>query len=485
MTFIDYFIIGAYMLGILAVGLLSKGKEDSAEDYFAAGGRMGGLLSTVIVGLSIAATFFSGLSFVAVPSIIISDGLKVTLVLVTLPISSWIVCGWFIPRYLALKTLHPYEIIRRHIGSRASNVTSALFVLLRVGWMAALLYAPTILLLTTMRLGDQWLWPLILVMGLGTTVDTVLGGLQSVLITDAVQMIIVIASLIVTVVCGIMQLPPEPGQWIQVLSEGGKLEWPSFSLDMTERFTIFGILIGITVTNLGNYIGDQMSLQRYLAMKDVRSAQQSFRFNMWGTALSLVLLYLLGCVIVVWQGFHSAGGAGVPADQVFPNFVAQALPPGVCGLMVAAILAATMDSVASGVNALAGSITIDFVRPNCRSLSDQSLVKIGKRISLAVGVGATLVAGFISKVGSIYDMMQAILGVFLGPILGVMILAMLRWMVSENRVLAGIGIGCACGIAVTFTPIQSIWTTSFGFFSCLLVAWPYGRQLRSPEKTTS
>ena len=144
-----------------------------------------------------------------------------------------------------------------------------------------------------------------------------------------------------------------------------------------------------------------------------------------------------------------------------------------------------MDSVASGVNALAGSITIDFVRPNCRSLSDQSLVKIGKRISLAVGVGATLVAGFISKVGSIYDMMQAILGVFLGPILGVMILAMLRWMVSENRVLAGIGIGCACGIAVTFTPIQSIWTTSFGFFSCLLVAWPYGRQLRSPEKTTS
>lgn len=126
MTFIDYFIIGAYMLGILAVGLLSKGKEDSAEDYFAAGGRMGGLLSTVIVGLSIAATFFSGLSFVAVPSIIISDGLKVTLVLVTLPISSWIVCGWFIPRYLALKTLHPYEIIRRHIGSRASNVTSAL-----------------------------------------------------------------------------------------------------------------------------------------------------------------------------------------------------------------------------------------------------------------------------------------------------------------------------------------------------------------------
>ena len=165
MTFIDYFIIGAYMLGILAVGLLSKGKEDSAEDYFAAGGRMGGLLSTVIVGLSIAATFFSGLSFVAVPSIIISDGLKVTLVLVTLPISSWIVCGWFIPRYLALKTLHPYEIIRRHIGSRASNVTSALFVLLRVGWMAALLYAPTILLLTTMRLGDQWLWPLILVMG--------------------------------------------------------------------------------------------------------------------------------------------------------------------------------------------------------------------------------------------------------------------------------------------------------------------------------
>lgn len=479
MTFIDVAVIVVYMVGILAVGILSKGKDDSAEDYFAAGGRMSGMLSTIVVGLSITATFFSGLSFVAVPSIVISDGPKVMLILLTLPLTMWIVCYWFLPRYLAFNSLHPYEIISRHIGPRARNVTSALFVLLRLGWMAALLYAPTILLLTTMRLDDRWMWPLILMMGLTSTLYTVLGGLQSVLITDAVQMLIVIGSLVVAVVCGLIQLPPEPAQWLHALQEGGKLTAPSFSFSLTERFTILGIFLGITAANLGNYIADQMSLQRYIAMKDLREAQNSFRVNMYGTVITLVLLFIMGFIIVIWH--TSRGGAALKnADEVFPAYVAAVLPPGACGLMVAAILAATMDSVASGINALAGSITIDFIQPRRKKLTDRQLVKVGKWLSLAIGIGATVGAGFVSKAGSIYDLTQMILGVFLGPILGVMLLAMLKRRINETRVIAAIFISCGVGVAVSFTDVQTIWMTFLGAAVCLFVGWPY-RGEKVPE----
>ena len=474
MTQLDYVVIIVYLVGIIAVGLLSKGKEDTADDYFAASGRMGGWLNIIIVGLSITATFFSGLSFVTIPSIVISDGIKVMLIVLTLPLSMWIVCRWFIPRYRAFNVVQPYEIISRHIGMRTRYVTSGLFVALRTGWMAALLYAPTLLLIATMRLDERWLWPLILMMGLSATFYTVLGGLKSVLITDAIQMLIVIGSLVTAVVCGLMQLPFEPVQWLKTLSDGGKLTAPSFSLDVTERFTVFGIMLGITVSNLATYMGDQMSLQRYIAMKDVASVQRSFRINIYGAVLTLLLLFALGFIIVLWNTGRGVSDLTHNTDLVFPQFVAAALPSGLCGLMVAAILSATMDSIASGINGLAGSITIDFIKPNFRRLSDQALVKLGKIISLAVGVGATVGAGLLSKTGSLYDLSQAILGVFLGPILGVVVLAMLQRRLNETRVLWAILISCIVGVAVTFTAVQSIWITFIGSALCLLIAWPFG-----------
>ncbi len=473
MATLDYVIIVVYMVGIIAAGLLCRGKQNSAEDYFSGGGTMGGFIGTLAVGLSIAATFFSGISFVALPSLMISEGSKVILIFAALIPSALIVCLWFIPRYLAFGGLHPYEIIATRLGSRVRGATSALYVLLRLGWMATLIYAPTIVLLTLLDLGPEWLWPVILVVGLTSTFYTVFAGLRGVVVTDAIQMVVILGSLMLAAIFALSQIPFEPGDWLKQMSDQGKLSAPAMSLDFTERFTIWGILLGISVSNLAIYIGDQMSLQRYLATGETRAAQKSFIYNLAGVVAMLFMLMAIGIVILLWQTYHPEVLLPENPDKVFPAFVSVVLPVGLSGLMIAAILAATMSSITSGINALAGAITIDFIQPSRPDASPGFFLWAGRLLSIGVGITATIGAGFAARLGTLYDVSQAVLGVFLGPILGVVILAMLSRRVSQTRVLIAIVASCLLGVVVAFSSIQSIWVTSFGFFAFLLVAWPY------------
>jgi Na+/proline symporter len=470
MTLLDGAIILVYMAVVVTAGLLSRGRQASGEDYFTAGGAMQGFLGTAIVGLSVAATFFSGITFVALPSVIISDGLKVLLVFGALVPSLFIVSYWFIPRYMAFGGLHPYAIVAVRLGGTVRAATSVLFILLRVGWMAALIYAPTIVILAMLGLGAEWTWPVILIVGLSATAYSCFAGLRGVMVTDAIQMLVIIGSLLLAVLIGLSRLPFDPSGWWHILAAEGKLAPPSFTLDFTERFTVWGVLIGISVSNLAMYMGDQMSLQRYLAMGTARAAQRAFFCNLGGVMGVLSMLFGIGIVVLLWHAYHPELPMVDSADSVFPAFVATILPPGLSGLMVAAILAATMSSISSGINALAGAVTIDFIQPARPAAPPGYFLVVGRWLSAGIGAVSTVGAGLAARLGTIYDVSQAILGVFLGPILGVLVLALLNRPVGQARVLVAILAASVCGIGAAFSGIQTIWVTAFGIATFFLIA---------------
>jgi len=472
MASLDYAIIVVYLVGIIAAGLLCRGKQDSAEDYFSGGGGMGGFFGTLAVGLSIAATFFSGISFVAIPSLVISDGSKVLLLFLPLIPCALIVSYWFIPRYLAFGGLHPYEIIATRLGSRVRTVTSGLYIFLRLGWMATLIYAPTIVLMTMLDLGSEWLWPIILIVGLTSTVYTSFSGLRGVVITDAIQMLIILGSLLLAAMFAFSQIPFEPANWAKQMVDQNKLTAPSLSFNFSDRFTLWGVLLGVLASNMAIYIGDQMSLQRYLATGNVEAAKRSFLYNMVGVFAVLAMLVAIGIVILLWRTYHPEIPLPENPDQVFPAFVSLVLPTGLSGLMVAAILAATMSSITSGINALAGAITIDFIQPARPDAPPAFFLRIGRWLSLGIGVIATIGAGFAAGLGTIFDVSQAILGVFLGPIFGVVVLSVWNRNYSQTRVIVSLAISCLCGLLVALSPMQSIWVTISGLSACLLVAGP-------------
>ncbi len=215
---------------------------------------------SLLVGLSIAATLFSGISFLTYPSIVYSHGIAVLLVLVCFPLSWLLLKFWFLPRFLTTGIKYPYDVIENKLGSHLRTLAAAMYILLRIGWMAALIYAPTIAILAAANLDDSWFWPIVLIIGLSSTFYTTLGGIRSVIVTDAIQFVVIAFGIILTVGFILFKLPVSFAEMFQSLQSRGSLKMFDYSLDPTKTFTVWSIMIGYSVATMGMYMADQMSL---------------------------------------------------------------------------------------------------------------------------------------------------------------------------------------------------------------------------------
>ena len=205
---------------MIVVGLATSGRQKDADDYFTAGGSLGGWFGTILVGLSIAATLFSGISFMFYPAVMYNGGivLFVGVTFVSMPVA-YIVLRWFLPRYLGFGGSHPYEIIESKFGSATRTTASILYVLMRIGWMAALVYAPTVAIMAAGNLSPEWFWPCVLITGLVSTLYTVFGGIRGVIITDAIQFVIIVVGIATTFGCIWLKLPVSASEAIETLRQ--------------------------------------------------------------------------------------------------------------------------------------------------------------------------------------------------------------------------------------------------------------------------
>lgn len=470
MHWIDVGIMGIYLVGMTLVGLLARGRDDDARDYFTAGGTLNNWFSTVVVGLSIAGTFFSGISFISYPSVVYSSGvlLPVVGVVVCLPISFVVLRYWFLPRYLASGSKYPYDIVEARFGPATRTLAASLYILMRIGWMAAMIYAPTIAIMSMCKLDAKWFWPIVLVTGLSNTLYTVFSGIRGVIVTEAIQMLVIMLGVSATIAAAWWQLPVPLQTAIADLRNSGRLDVLNFSLDSKAGLTVWSVVFGVTVGNLCNYIGDQMSLQRYLATGDTRAAGRSFLVNVVGVVIVVVLLTIVGLSLFVFYNHASDPTLPSKADQVFPHFVATRLPVGVAGLLLAALLAAT--SIPSGINTLAGVLTLDFHARFAPDLTGARLAKWGKIYSLLIGVAATAAAGIVSKLGTLFESSQIILGVFAGPLLSCIVVAVAGWKCRGWAMICGMLIGWLAGVAATYAGAYALWVAPISALLTLVVS---------------
>lgn len=422
------------------------------------------------MGLSIAATFFSGISFLAYPSLIYQGGMGIMVGLISFPLA-WIVLRfWFLPRYLNGDGKHPYDRIETRFGYPVRATAATMFVLLRVGWMGTLIYAPTVALMASGGLSPAWFWPIVLVIGLSCTFYATLGGIRGVIVTDALQFLVIIAGIALTIGYVLWSLPTPLGQAWEGLKSAGQLQWFNPSFDVTQPMTLWAVLIGFTTANLAVYMADQMSLQRYLAAGNVRSACRAFEINLIGVVIVLILLALVGLSISAWYRTVHDPALPVNPDDVFPYFVASQLPSGVAGLILAAILAATMSSMTSGINALAGTLTLDFQSHFRPDMTPARQLRFAKLTTLALGLAATGVAGLVGQLGTIFDIAQILLGVFLGPLLACIVFSLSTWSIRGSAVIIGMLGGCVAGWATALSATASLWVAPATFVGAVVIA---------------
>jgi len=387
---LDLVIIVVYLGACIAVGVAYSGRQKGAADYFVAGGGMHGWFNTTIVGLSLAATLFSGISFFMLPSIIYEGGTAFILSLLTLPLAWVVLKYWFLPRYLVGSPQQkPYDIVQYRFGPYVRTMVALMYLLFRIAWMAALIYAPTVAILGAAQLDARWFWPLVLLIGASSTAYTVAGGLRGVILTDAIQFVVIVTGIALVLVYVAWNLPVSLTAAIESVVHAGQFE--TFDLSMSfETMTIWAVIISSFTFKLGNYVGDQMALQRYLASGDSSQSSRSFIVNMAGVAAVLSLLALVGLALKAWYLAMPSDAVPTDPDKVFPYFIAFELPTGVTGLLFAAILAATMSSMTSGINTLAAVVTFDFrARWASRPVqTEQEQLRFGRVASLVIGVAA-------------------------------------------------------------------------------------------------
>ena len=217
MTLVDILLIAAYLILTLSIGIAYRGKHQDAEDYFMAGGRMRSPFQSLLVGFSIAATLFSGISFLMYPATAYCKGARLLLMLVSFPVGWILLRYWFLSHFLSLDVKHPYDVIERKFGPQIRTLTAVLYAGLRIGWMSILIHVPTVAVLAAAGLDDRWRWPIILTIGIGGTLYTTLGGIRGVIITDAMQFAIIAMGVTITICFIIARLPTSLGETVEVL----------------------------------------------------------------------------------------------------------------------------------------------------------------------------------------------------------------------------------------------------------------------------
>lgn len=475
MTVIDVLLIVIYLGVTLAIGIAYRGKQENAEDYFTASGRMRSGFQTLLVGLSIAATLFSGISFLMYPATSYGKGIALMLMLVPFPVGWILLRYWFLSRFLNQGVKHPYDVIERKFGSGIRTQTAVLYTGLRIGWMSILIHAPTVAILAASGLNERWRWPLILAIGIGGTLYATVGGIRGVIITDAMQFVIIAAGVAVTIVFIMVKLPNSMSETLTIL-QGKELFRINFSINPKVELGFWAVVLGSCFGNLANWMGDQMSLQRYLANGDVKAAARSTAFNLIGSFCVVLLLVVLGLALAAWFHVNPDNKLPTEVDKVFPYFIANHLPAGTAGLLLAAILAATISSLTSGVNTLASTFTFDFRLKYGSPLTPAQQLRFGRYMTLVVGVLSTVVAGFVGALGTIFQMAQFLLGLFAGPIFVCVLLSITKIRVHKLAMGIAMVAGFAAGLAIRQVfGWYHMWTSPMTFvvtFSAALLLTP-------------
>lgn len=158
-------------------------------------------------------------------------------------------------------------------------------------------------------------------------------------------------------------------------------------------------------------------------------------------------------------------------NYVFPTFIVEQMPIGLTGLMIAAIFAAAMSSIAAELNALSTATVIDFYRRHVRpTASDAHYLRVSKLATGAWGIFACGVAAYAISLGSLIEVVNRFGSIFYGSLLGVFVLAIAVRRAGPRGAFWGlIGGMVAVGIVATQTHVSFLWYNVVGVVAVVIV----------------
>lgn len=472
----DYAAVGLYLAMMLGLGAWF-GRNQSRREFFAASGSMGWLP----VGLSVMATLFSSNSFVFYPAAALGDSLRIGLSLIAFALMTPVVIWVFIPVYarLEVETAYEYLELRFHVAVR--TLASGLFVLLRIGWMASATYAASVVVSSVTGWGQT---TVIIALGAVSVGYTMLGGLRAVMWTDVIQFCVFGLTILLTLGLIAQLSGAGPAEMVRTYFSGRERLLIDFSPSLTLPFGSWAILVGVFLEAVSAFGVDQVAVQRYIAARSERESQWGAAVNLAGMWIVLPGLLMIGVALYTWFLGHPAElGEGTlsemlaadpaAADRAMPRFVRLHFPPGMAGLFLAALMAAVMSSIDSGVHSVTTALVVDFrdrLFPSARPQDPRNEVRWIRLTVVAVGALAVTLACFVGPLGSVFDIGKKLTAAFGGPLLAIFVLALFSRRAAWLPVLLSVSLSTALTLWLMYTrPWFSAWYWPVGFGASLLL----------------
>jgi SSS family solute:Na+ symporter len=428
----DLWVVAAYLAAIVGFGLWAGRGERSAADYFLAGRA----LPWWLIGLSFYASNMSGASFVGLVGASYEHGMAVFTYEWTATLVLVVFAFVMLPAFLRARIYTLPEYLERRFDRRCRELYGALTVIavMFVDTAGALFAGGVVVSAVAPGIGLwQAAWGLAALAGL----YTVFGGLRSVVVTDAIQAVLMIAGATVVCVAGLGAV----GGW-DGLADRLEPGFVRLFRPADDEFLPWTGIGGVVILGLYYWTLNQYFAQRALAARSLADGQKGALF---GGLLKLPNLFLM---VVPGMVALALFPALERPDDAFPRLVAELLPAGLRGLVLTALLAAIMSSLDSALNAVASVVTMDFLRPRRPDLDDRRLLRVGRLVTLACTVVAALWAPVIAGFGSLFAYFQSTLAYLVPPVVAVFLIGLLWRRANARGGFAGLACGLTLGLGL-------------------------------------
>ena len=467
MSSLDLAVFVAYCLLILTIGLWvsrdKKGHVKNAEDYFLAGKS----LPWWAIGASLIAANISAEQFIGMSGSGFAIGLAIASYEWMAAVTLIVVGKFFLPIFINKQIYTIPGFVEKRFSTNLKTILAvfwiALFVFVN---LTTVLYLGARAFDTIVGSGDGSIMMYSIVgLGLFAAAYSLWGGLSAVAWTDVVQVVLLVAGGLITTFFALKDVSPTgsvldgfayvyetvPGKFSMILSEGeiitpdGKDAW----WDLPGLSVLLG---GLWVANIYYWGFNQYIIQRTLAAKSLRESQNGIIFAGFLKLLIPLIVVIPGIIAFVLNSdasgqllestmdpsFLNPDGT-VINDNAAPWLIHNFVPAGLKGLVLAALAAAIVSSLASMLNSTATIFTMDIYRPYFNpGATDRQTVRVGRITAVVSLVIAMLIAPLLSNLGQAFQFIQEYTGVVSPGILAVFLTGLFWKRATNNAAIWGV-----------------------------------------------
>jgi Na+/proline symporter len=378
----DWAVLLGYIILLALAGWLTTRRGMDSEGYFLAGHHA----PTWLVAISVLSTVQSAATFLGVPdNSYRGDYTYIGGVFAAL-IAAWIAGNVLIPRFYLLRVTTVYELLEARFDARARRAAGVMYLLGRILASGARLYlaAIAVSMILFLDIAPQHIViasGLLLVFGL---VFTFMGGLNSIIWSDLVQVVLYVGAALVVALSLWASLPMSSGAAIDALLAADKLAAVNATFDLSAPFGLFAVLTGVMLLNLASSGLDQDITQRLLACEDAAKGRRALYASVL-VSLPVILLFLvIGSLL--WLHYEGQTVSSFKGEKVtvFMHYILTEVPPGLRGLVTVGVIAAA--AINSGLISMANVLVNDLYRPFAGQRSEAHFVRMGRWASVVLGL---------------------------------------------------------------------------------------------------